>query len=586
MKPSVRRGWSAPKTDPVFSGKAEGNYEIEYRRLREQGLSAEKAQKIASTVAASRAATTNSQEITHATFDVNKGGMQKSQAKPGKSNSEVISAAQARLASGTRTPDEAKWDRKLIQASRDRMKITGETESVPTDIANRQAGLVRHKGQFISKPTDEDIGHSIRAEEMKTQLALSQQRIDATPPAPTRAPTFIAPPTGGSTEPDRIAMNAAKVTNSSAAVSSVVTHPLPTVPQKVSSVVVTPGALTTEAHPDIAAFEKVRVARDAEETAYLNRTGQKRSKPNTDPIVVKTGPVKDIIAGIDRKIEESFRDHDDPSRPTGHHDVDPDKLRKDIKWSEKHGKEFVTTKIPSYSEVGLSYSEAHAILAKEDGLSDNSAAYNARESAAKATKAKIDLQKPTELSGSIGGKPFKHVFNTGEEAQRFIDQTDWKKDFKLDNQKIVENPGVPSVQAAVQAKVAEIAQKRTKLENQVQKALANPDRSKLPADPFQGFRDAEAKSAALTSALTKPTSSELSAHAALAPKKPLSDKQKESLAKAHAAVRAKAAAKKEAAGAGQKFDAIRGGGASGSFEALHPRVPSGNSKGGQWTNKK
>lgn len=91
----------------------------------------------------------------------------------------------------------------------------------------------------------------------------------------------------------------------------------------------------------------------------------------------------------------------------------------------------------------------------------------------------------------------------------------------------------------------------------------------------------------MTSALTKPTSSELSDHAALAPKKPLSEKQKESLAKAHAAVRAKAAAKKEAAGAGQKkFDAIRGGGASGSFEALHPRVPSGNSKGGQWTNKK
>jgi hypothetical protein len=427
-----------------FTGKAEGNYEIEYRRLREQGLSAEKAQKIASTVAASRAATTKSQDITHATFDVNKGGMQKAQAKPGKSNSEVIAAAQTRLASGTRTPDEAKWDRKLIQASRDRMKTAGETESIPTDIANRQSGLVRHKGQFISKPTDEDIGHSRRAEEMRTQLALSQQRIDATPPAPTRAPTFIAPPSMGSES--RLEANTTKVAASTASA----------------------------------------------ETVMSGRT---------------TPTIKEHVARIDAHINEAFRpDWDEPQdreRPTGIGDIPPDRLKEEIAYAKQHKRSTVTVKIPSYSEVSIPLEAAQALDAHFDGDSQD---MHDRRMARQA--ARPDIQHLPEVYDRT---PDQHKEAAQLEIARAKSPEDLKKlvaQAKSDRVGLsmgYHAPGWPSQhryqeqqakeeiikagEAAlakiepkhqlpgVQAKLAEIAQKRTKLENQVQKALANPDRS-------------------------------------------------------------------------------------------------------------
>jgi hypothetical protein len=120
-------------------------------------------------------------------------------------------------------------------------------------------------------------------------------------------------------------------------------------------------------------------------------------------------------------------------------------------------------------------------------------------------------------------------------------------------------------------------ERRTLLENQIQKHMNDPEiLAKLPKDPFEGFRGEHPATNVLTGTVTTPGS--------LVPKKVLSEKQKESLAKAHAAVRAKAEAKRAALRGVLGAGTVQGVG--GGVQGDQPRIPAGSPAGGEFTFKR
>jgi hypothetical protein len=150
--------------------------------------------------------------------------------------------------------------------------------------------------------------------------------------------------------------------------------------------------------------------------------------------------------------------------------------------------------------------------------------------------------------------------------------------------------------AAVGLPLTPAINKRDKLAIQIQKHMNDPDiQAKLPLDPFEGFHGEHPATSALTGKLPPvPIEEQAKLHPNMplttefdqkmeaqdkAARKGMSEKQKEALAKAHAAVRAKAAAKR-----GATTPSISHTG--GSFESQHPRVPAGQPNGGEWTDKK
>jgi hypothetical protein len=311
----------------------------------------------------------------------------------------------------------------------------------------------------------------------------------------------------------------------------------------------------------IAAQSRVQANVESKMRAQETATAQVKNLPDPVKAAATQKKVAPDISSTVRKLDSDFRESmfrsDDPeTHRMGVGDIPPDRLKKELAYSRKHGYADVTVKIPSLSEFSMSVESAAALDARNDGISQSE--FERREIRVKANAPDARQIARARLEEKVREEANSDTRRWGKTP---------KEDARLEAaQKRAYEAKTPYERLNANVDLRNAADARDRAQDAVVEKIV---RSKLAEfDMITKTEAMDPDNVEKQKEGAKPGENK--------PKRELSEKQKASLAKAHAAVRAKHAERKEMAAA------MGGVGGSGMDQ---PRVPGGNPKGGQFANK-
>jgi hypothetical protein len=333
-----------------------------------------------------------------------------------------------------------------------------------------------------------------------------------------------------------------------------------------------------------------------------------------------TNDISSTVRKLDADVRESFFRADDPeTHHMGVKDLPPDRLKKELAYAKKHGRNDVTVKIPSHSEFSMSVESAAALVAHNDGISQKEFEQQEIRAKASAPSAKqIDQARlEEEIRRDVWGSDVKtprqdrNIARAREEMNKAagdpLRQARAMADLRnaTDERERLRASGIEKVvQQKLKAAIAEVdtseiaalrkEQVRQRLGEGFRRpgAAENSDSSDLQADEIAALRKEQVRQR-LGAGFRRPGAAENSDSSDLI--KVAAARQKE-LSKVTTAL-------KKAGGDPSKIKELerewrevssqkksliratmRGGGTTG-VGGEQPRVPAGSPQGGEWTDK-